>query len=226
MSSRSLVFVILVGMVLFQTTSSIASPYSGAWEPEGGIVITFDSSLFSIRELSFSLYDFDNPSQNLKLFNDGVFSTRFLFFSQDSDQEWYVGFTPGAHTLALGDSPEFGLSFNCQGTFYDSYDLLKINPYLYQITWDDAAGKKSWNVYLAGGSPVPIPTSAVLLGSGLLVLAGLGLRRRKAVKAMKPVPCWALETKLSSVIRAPQRYHPFRELCSDQDACRFSLLYN
>jgi hypothetical protein len=177
----SVIFVALVFLLQLQICCSVASTYSGAWEPDGCVVLTFDSSLTRINGLSFYIYDFDNQSHDLKLFSDGVFSTKVLFFSHDSNG-YYIGFQPRARTFALGDSADFGFYFKYSGVSYDSYGLQELESSFYKLTWSYGAGTcKDWDVYVAGASPVPIPASAVLLGSGLLVLAGLGFRKRKVL---------------------------------------------
>jgi hypothetical protein len=51
------------------------------------------------------------------------------------------------------------------------------------MSWLDDLTDRPWNSQLAfqlvGANPVPLPPSALLLGSGLLGLVGLGFRRRK-----------------------------------------------
>ncbi len=91
---------------------------------------------------------------------------------------WYAGRTKGAATLNLGSDLEFGFFFKNDEKSIFEYDLQ-------QSTSGDSYilshGSMNIQVVTSDVAPVPLPASALLLGSGIVGLIAFGRVRLKGI---------------------------------------------
>jgi len=160
--------VMLIAALLFANHE--AGAYT-VWDPTTNI-----SNLISLEFPSGSpyqvyLYDPQNPSALIKIMDSGSLAINVTF--SESGGDWYATPSIGGN-LNLGPSDLFGLFFRPASGGDDiytySYTLwgteykLTVNSYDYFLT----------NVL------IPIPSSVLLLGTGILGLALLGWRRKSS----------------------------------------------
>lgn len=79
----------------------------------------------------------------------------------------------------LGTSLNFGFVFVQNGNIYDMYTVGTNTGNGWTVTKDTQSFIVSGNG-VASASPVPIPGAAVLLGSGVIGLVGIGSRKKRA----------------------------------------------
>jgi len=160
-------------LILARPSISNAVPYSGAWLPNSTNFLVALEVTSATGSGSFYMYDWDDGiSDNLFLLNDGYYSAATIPFTYNSSSNtWF------ASTLNLGPSPEFGFYFlNSSGTTYTEYGLELNDTGNAYILTDTNTGMI---VSVGNAAPVPIPASALLLGSGILGLITIGRVRRK-----------------------------------------------
>lgn len=178
-NTRKLLGMMLVAALLIMAQASVsnAATYDGAWLPNDQS--DFFAIEFTTGEVpgSFSMYDWGDRLDSLEIFSIGVSAgVQSVYFTQDTGT-WYASLTRGVTTdLDLGTDLEFGFSFGDGTTTFYSYDLTLIESgEVYRLSHFSS----DINIVTSDATPVPIPASALLLGSGLVGLIGFGKRMRK-----------------------------------------------
>ena len=172
---------ILLGMMLVAALLIMAQPsvsnadiYDGAWianDSEDAFFVEFKNPLRANPD-SFFMYDWGNESASMEVFGSGIFQD--VFFTPVNGT-WYAGRAENAQSLYLGSSLEFGFFFkDGEGSSYFEYDLQVGTGDSYILSHNDI----NIEVLTHDIQPVPIPASALLLGSGIVGLIGFGKSKR------------------------------------------------
>ena len=147
--------------------------FNGAWEPTDETVFAFE---FIGGNGNTYIYDFGSPERNLEILSGSPHST--IYFTELSDGEsstWYADAVSGGQSLLLGDDPNFGISFSKDGrTSLDYY--LSGTSGAYALKDQNSATA----IFVHDAEPIhtPIPSAALLLGTGLFGLAANRIRAR------------------------------------------------
>ena len=79
-----------------------------------------------------------------------------------------------SETITLGTANQYGFYLKVGSEYVTSFDIVSLSGGFFTLS------AASINAFLSVDSlPVPIPPSALLLGSGVIGLLGVGVRRRK-----------------------------------------------
>lgn len=162
-------------LIMAQASVSNADTYSGAWLPNDvdAFLVAFANPLVTDPD-SFFMYDWGNESARMEVFGSEI--TQTVYFTQ-KDGIWSVRLSGGTETLNLGKSSEFGFFFGDGTTMY--YDLTVIEPgEMYQLS---PAGSSDITICTSDIAPVPLPASALLLGSGMVGLIAFGRVRLRGI---------------------------------------------
>ncbi|MEW6218205.1 MAG: hypothetical protein AB1634_01540 [Thermodesulfobacteriota bacterium] len=164
-----------------------AYTYGGAWQPNDlnntqDDVFTFALHLVA-QDVSYprmAFYDWGNPGSALWVITPTA-RTRTVNFSNIGGT-WYMGFTPNSTTVSLGPTAEFGIKFGMVsggGVVTNlQYDVVPIPGVEAYEVWDIVGQPSSGTgVLIHDASPVPVPASVLLLGSGLFGLIAVRGRR-------------------------------------------------
>ncbi len=184
MKVRGMLLGMIIGAVLImaQVSVSNAATYSGAWLPND------ETDMFAVQFMneptltpdSFYMYDFGNQNiaVDLELFSGlRKYDYETVHFTKE-DNIYYAGLTLGAKTLNLGTNLHFGFYFKKADTLFLEYDVqLGHGGDEFILTCENI----NITVLAHDISQVPIPASALLLGSGIVGLIGFGKRMRKRV---------------------------------------------
>ena len=162
---------------------SVSNAYT-AWLPSNGMA-SIDFTSWN-NTSSFYMYDWNNTDNNLLLFDAeddflDVVNVKFVI----NDDSWSAYNESTSESIDLGPTKEFGFYFfdgsvDTQYTvtpFLDGYILT--NGEFPPIINGDSDDQMAVGIFNA--DPVPIPASALLLGSGMVGLIAFGQRMRKRV---------------------------------------------
>jgi hypothetical protein len=187
------------GAPAWATVATFETNFSGAWVNNSADVFTLElSSNFSTGQ-EFGLYNFEEGISfgtlplldDTSNFNVGgtVYSIPSIFSVSDTSGKWVASLGEGKGSLDLntGPSAEWGFYFKSAGNEYTVYDYIYVedsnNDYyiLYSPSVVDSSGNEiAVGVHDAQPIATPVPTAAVLLGSGLVGLVGF---RRKILRS-------------------------------------------
>ena len=170
--------ILAVFLIMAQPSVSNAETYSGAWLPNDTQDFFAVEFTFGSDQGSFSMYDWNDSSNSLEIFSvNDSFGAKSVFFTQ-SNSTWYAGLTEGALTFDPGDDLLFGFFFGDGTNEYCDYDLkvVEMNE-VYRLSHESS----DIIIVTSDVQAVPIPASALLLGSGMVGLIGFGKRMRKKV---------------------------------------------
>ena len=169
-------------LIMAQPSVSNAASYSGAWlSNDATDWFAVDISIDTNSTDSFSMYKWKQQNNDLNddlmVFSAGVAGmyTQTVYFTQENST-WYAGLTDGAKTLNLGESAVFGFSFNVGSTPHFDYNLVVLAE---NESYELSRNNLDITIITSDIQPVPLPASALLLGSGMVGLIGFGKRMRK-----------------------------------------------
>ena len=164
-------------LIMAQASVSNADTYSGAWIPNDTEDIFTMKVTIGTKAGTFSMYDWGDQTDGLEIYSMGeTMGIQSVYFKKDSGN-WHASLTKGGITdLNLGADLLFGFSFGDGSDSYYSYVLTAIESgEVYQLSH----GSSDILITTSDASPVPLPASALLLGSGMVGLIGFGKRMRK-----------------------------------------------
>ncbi len=164
-------------LIMAQPSVSNAAIYEGAWTSNDNADWFAVKFTFGVPS-AFSMYDWNDSSNSLEIFSvNDSFGAKSVFFTQ-SNSTWYAGLTEGALTFDPGDDLFFGFFFGDGTNEYCDYDLkvVEMNE-VYRLSHESS----DIIIVTSDVQAVPIPASALLLGSGMVGLIGFGKRMRKKV---------------------------------------------
>lgn len=176
------VVVLCTVLIMAQASVSNADTYSGAWLPndsEDAFFVELANPL-GRDSYSFFMYNLENENASMEVSSMEVFGpeiTQPVYFTHNKDT-WYAGRTKGAATLNLGSDLEFGFFFKNDEKSIFEYDLQQ------SMSGDSyilSQGSMNIQVVTSDVAPVPLPASALLLGSGMIGLIAFGRVRLKGI---------------------------------------------
>ncbi|MEJ5330096.1 MAG: PEP-CTERM sorting domain-containing protein [Desulfobaccales bacterium] len=137
------------------------------------------------NSFDFILYIFTNINDlnsYLKIM-DTTQKFSYIHFTNENGI-WYAGDKSGDKDLSLGNSPQFYIAFYYNGSYIYQYDIEGGETnYLITVSSGDLVdfifSGDAFIVETAAPPPVPLPGSALLLGSGLLGLALVWRRQQR-----------------------------------------------
>jgi hypothetical protein len=167
-------------LIMAQASVSNADTYSGAWFPndEDAFFVELANPL-GRDSYSFFMYNLENENASIEVFGPEITQTvYFTHIIKEEEKIWYAGRTKGAATLNLGSELEFGFFFKNDEKSIFEYDLQ-------QSTSGDSyiLSDRSMNIQVVTSdvTPVPLPASALLLGSGMIGLIAFGRVRLRGI---------------------------------------------
>ena len=160
--------------------SSFLDPdYSGYWVPTDGdqnvTTIFFNSFFNSTSGLTgFGVY-YGDESASLTTISDGLISMSGFTV----DRETYVLTTENGDMVQLDNTLQYGFYFEINNVQVKTYSVFSNNVESNQYLLFAGDSNITFIADSAPAPTVPIPPSALLLGSGVVGLIGFGLRRRR-----------------------------------------------
>jgi len=178
------VVMLLMGLLFYgmaAANSSIAAEIgTGTWLWEGlGNDIAYDVSIETIASNSFWLTNSSGTALR-ELIDSDTYAAKFTIIQ--SDGSYYAQFASANDRVLLGNDDKFGFTFSGENGYSSIYTLSSYLDRANQYVLTGLNG--SMEILLktsAQPSAVPIPGAAVLLGSSLLGLVGLGSRKKKNI---------------------------------------------
>ena len=138
--------------------------YSGAWEPTDSSVFAIQFDYGGSASDSFYMYDYGNQFNSLELFTSSGYNFDTVYFQEDQYGIWYADTTAGGTSLILGSDPLFGFYFSDGNTVWDEYALYGPLSGAYELFDINT----NMHVFVHDAVPTPIPSTAILLGAGLV----------------------------------------------------------
>ncbi len=144
--------------------------YDGFWSTTDGDGQTVSVDL--IMSLAFTEFGVFYDDESVAVLKNNDFSSKFTVSSDGNTLTSKYG------SIGLDGTNTFQFYFVYDGVRYETYDIftddIDTNVYLLSLNNIEVLSIDS-RPFL----PVPIPPSALLLGSGVIGLLGVGVRRRK-----------------------------------------------
>lgn len=172
--------------VLMGLMAGVSNASSVGWDTEWKQTDTNDFLVTKLYNLgagySFYIYDVDSydagnfDTYELLLGAGTTKKSRTIYVGYDtnSGEYWIRDAVSAAYLVNLGDSPYFGFFFTAgSSTPIETYTM-SLDEGVYYLSVADAM-----EVQLSDATPIPLPPTAILFGTGLMGILSFGLRRQR-----------------------------------------------
>lgn len=177
-------FILLLGLSMPANAATISN-YSGLWQANDGDVneISLDTISGETQDFNLYIYSPDETQFLLVLDKNSGITGRTVYFTLEGTT-WYAGLSYNSKDIALGSLPQYYIRFWDGSNYINTYDVEQVDKdKSYKLIVISGSLKDTFIQVDAampiGGPPVPLPGSAVLLGSGLLGLALVWRRQQR-----------------------------------------------
>lgn len=170
------VTIMLAAALAFSGPGAWADTAYTAWLPTDGNIQCISLNFLTGSSYDVYLYDYGDTDSSLLVMNKNA-TGNTVYILQDIDNGiWYASYDNIIETgidLTLGNTAHFGLYFqDGSPEFTYSYTPYTAGTYLLSV------GSPEPNYLLGDATPIPIPPTAFLLGTGLVGLLVLARRRK------------------------------------------------